>query len=77
MRTDTIEHISKISLWVDLQFLARRAQIHQYGRRLTFLVTSCEQPVLRPTATGLNARSLPPLSGSRNPDSKGRMSAVQ
>jgi hypothetical protein len=32
--TDAIEHIAKISLWVDLQFLARRAQTHQYRRRL-------------------------------------------
>ena len=38
MGADSIENIAEVSLRIDLQFLTRRAQAHQNGRRLASLV---------------------------------------
>ena len=45
MGADSIENVTEVSFRIDLQFLARRAQAHQHGRRLASLVAPHEQPV--------------------------------
>ena len=42
VRADSIEHIAEVSLRVDPQILAGRAQAHQHGRGLASLVAPCE-----------------------------------
>ena len=78
MGADSIENVAEVSLRIDIQFLARRAQAHQYGRRLASLVAPREQPVFPPERDGFErcARQAP-LSSSRKPASRGRFSAAQ
>jgi hypothetical protein len=52
MSADSVQHVAEVSLRVDLQFLARRAQAHQNGRRLASLVAPREQPVLTTERNG-------------------------
>jgi hypothetical protein len=42
MGADSVQHIAEVDLRVDPQVLARRAQACQNGRRLAYLVVSCE-----------------------------------
>ena len=70
---DSIQHIAEVSLRVDLQLLHVVHRLIRTAAVWPPLSLPANNQFLRPSATGLNARSQAPLSSSRNPASRGTL----